>query len=521
MTHRSHVVAVLMGTLVAATWASGPAWSRPASHTVRHGVVIDSTDYQSEQQLLANTQVMVVATVESVRTDRAAPTSQPASLVALRVKDVIRGHPGKQVVVEQPRGAKTPNGQVGQAPLQKARTYLLLLAREPDTRSYFLVGGDAGEFAYNTTTQKFTKLDASATWEQSGFGLSVAKIGANVFPESSQPSWLTSPGTPGPAAISWSSMTNDLGLSLTDVSCPSETVCVFAGSISPPTPGEQVPAVAMSTGPFTAQSSIVGTTTTFPPSSNPLWSFVACPSPTLCVLSSVDGVYVTTDPAAAHWTLEVAPSSDYGFGQVSCPTVSFCAVVTGSGVLVSGSPSTGPSAWSYIGLGQNGLQYIACPTPELCVAGGSGDVTVGGWIETSTDPLAPATWHGGATTHPSFAQHSGQYSVSGISCPTTAFCIAAVDGGQPLVSTNPAGGVATWSAVANGARDLGGAESPGFAACTTTGQCSVSGVGSFRAGAGAPGPGVVGYPPTGVSCVSTSFCVTTADNQLAVGKATG
>jgi hypothetical protein len=31
----------------------------------------------------------------------------------------------------------------------------------------------------------------------------------------------------------------------------------------------------------------------------------------------------------------------------------------------------------------------------------------------------------------------------------------------------------------------------------------------------------VGFPLPGVNCVSTSFCVTVTDNQLAVGKVAG
>jgi hypothetical protein len=62
---------------------------------------------------------------------------------------------------------------------------------------------------------------------------------------------------------------------------------------------------------------------------------------------------------------------------------------------------------------------------------------------------------------------------------------------------------------------------PGFAACTAAGQCSVTGVGSFVAQSGAPGPGVVGYPLPGVSCVSIAFCVTVTDQQLALGTGPG
>jgi len=517
MTYRRQVLAVLAGFLLAAAWASESS-AHPASHASRHGVVIDSTNYQSVVQLLTNTQVFVVARVESVGIDQSAPASQPASVVALKVKDVVRGHVGKQILVWQPRRASSQVRQLVQTPLQRDRTYLLCLARVPETGLFFVVGGNAGEFAYNEKTQRFSTLDPSATWEDSNFTLSLAKTGAGLYPAGGppQPSWLTNPsGPPGSTTVSWSTMVNDLGLSPTDVACISKSECVFAGDVSPPSPGQEVPAVAVSTGPFSPHVSVVGTTTSFPPSSNYSWSFVACPGPGLCVLSTVDGIFVTTDPTTARWTLEVAPTPDKPFGQVSCPSVSFCAVATGSGVLVSGSPMGGSSAWHYIGLGLLGLEAISCPSADLCIAGGSGDATVGGWIETSTDPFAPATWHGGPTKHPPFAQHSGQYSVSGISCPTTGFCVADVVAGAPLVSTNPAGGVRTWNVATNGA------DNPGFATCTTAGQCSVSGVGSFRAGIGARGPGVVGYPVPGVSCVSTSFCITTIGGQLAVGKATG
>ena len=60
-------------------------------------------------------------------------------------------------------------------------------------------------------------------------------------------------------------------------------------------------------------------------------------------------------------------------------------------------------------------------------------------------------------------------------------------------------------------------DNPGFAACTTAGRCSVSGVGSFAAQGEAPGPGIAGYPLPGVSCVSITFCVTVTDEELAVG----
>ena len=130
MTHQRQMLAVLAGFFLAAGWASGSS-AHPASHVAQHPVAIDSTDYQSQEQLLANTQVMVVARVQSVGRDRSAPAPQPAVLVTLQVHDVIRGRVGKQIVVAQPRAASSATGQVEQMPLRSGRTYLLLLAREP------------------------------------------------------------------------------------------------------------------------------------------------------------------------------------------------------------------------------------------------------------------------------------------------------------------------------------------------------------------------------------------------------
>ena len=241
MAHRRQGLKVLAGLLLATALASATP-AHPASGVARHRVIIDSTNYQSVQQLLANTQVMVVAKVESVAADRSA--SQPASLVTLNANDVIRGHVGKKLVVAQPRAARPQAGHVVQVPLRSGHTYLLLLARAPGAGFFFLVGGSAGEFAYNSTTKHFTKLDTSAPWENSDFPLSLAKAGAVAMPESTQPSWLKPGGSAGPQAVPWSSMANDLGMSLTDVSCPSENLCLFAGEVTAPSPGVVVPAVA-------------------------------------------------------------------------------------------------------------------------------------------------------------------------------------------------------------------------------------------------------------------------------------
>ena len=515
MTYRRQMLAVLAGFLLAAAWASGSS-AHPASHATQHQVVIDSTNYQSEEQLLANTQVMVVAKVESVAYR---PVGACISTRAPRHPEGTRRPP--RACGEDARCRATPRRPTssgsGGSVTASTGPHISAVARPISGCGGLLLGGRERRGVcvqrHYPAIHKTGHLGTVGDLRLSallGQGRSRGHAGVDRA-QLAQSGWPA-----GPQTVSWSSMANDLGMSLTDVSCPSEDLCLFAGEVTPPTPGWWSQPSPRAPGHSLPQANVVGTTTTFPPSSaSTSGSFVACAGAALCVLSSADGVYVTTDPTAAHWTLEVAPSPGYSFGQASCPKVSFCAVATGSGVLVSESPSSGPSAWNYIHIGTVG-QAISCPSPQLCVAGGYGNATVGGWIETSSSPLVPASWHGGPTPHPSFAQHSGQYGVTGISCPSAAFCVAAVVAGEPLVSTDPAGGVGTWSEATNGSMD-----NPGFAACTTAGQCSVSGVGSFTARSGAPGPGITGYPLPGVSCLSTTFCVTVTGEQLAVAAGAG
>ena len=73
-------------------------------------------------------------------------------------------------------------------------------------------------------------------------------------------------------------------------------------------------------------------------------------------------------------------------------------------MLVSRSPAIA-SSWSLIRFGPYGVQAISCPTTALCVAGGFGTGTVGGWLETSTNPGDASAWHGHETNYPPSAQH--------------------------------------------------------------------------------------------------------------------
>ena len=111
-----------------------------------------------------------------------------------------------------------------------------------------------------------------------------------------------------------------------------------------------------------------------------------------------------------------------------------------------------------------------------------------------------STWIGGPTTNQGGAQHCGQYGIDGLSCPTTAFCLAHVVAGDPLITTHPTAGITAWNAVAS--QSIQGA-----AWCDSEGTCRVTGSGTFQSAPGTPGPGVAGWPQFLVSCPSVSLCV--------------
>ncbi len=232
-------------------------------------------------------------------------------------------------------------------------------------------------------------------------------------------------------------MLNGLDLAPATMSCPSTTLCVFTGG-TPSTPGHFEQGISVSTGPFTPGGKIIGQLTAFAGTNSE--SYVSCPSTTLCVLSTETSLYATVTPVTGPWTLELAAQPQGVLAGVSCASVTFCAVATHVGnVLIATDPLGGAGAWvsTDVTKGSADLFTISCPSPRFCVAGGSyGEI--GGWIATSTDPGGGSgAWSGGALTTPAFAQHSGEYAVTGLSCPTTAFCLAS--GGELLVSTDPGG----------------------------------------------------------------------------------
>jgi len=180
---------------------------------------------------------------------------------------------------------------------------------------------------------------------------------------------------------------------------------------------------------------------------NPL-SSVSCPSISLCVAADADGSLVSsTDAASGSWTLRQVlrrPRYDgyfpgYSIGHVACPAITFCAATAGVGLLTSQTPSTGP--WIYRALTRQDVgsqSALACLTSALClVADESGRIVI--------SPQGAGQVAAVQIGAPPSEVYKGDYiydNITGIACPTQAFC-AATDGDSLWVTETPAA-AAPW-----------------------------------------------------------------------------
>jgi len=173
---------------------------------------------------------------------------------------------------------------------------------------------------------------------------------------------------------------------------------------------------------------------------------VACPTKSLCVaVDDAGNVLSTKSPngAASAWTLaRVDPGNS--LTGVSCPTAHLCAASDDAGnVLTSTDPTAGASGWTLAHIDpfplapprstSPSLVGISCASRHhalLCVAFDDAHVFA------STHP-----GHGvSAWTHAKV----DDFGLSSLSCPATSLCLALDSFGDILSSRNPAGRVATW-----------------------------------------------------------------------------
>lgn len=220
-------------------------------------------------------------------------------------------------------------------------------------------------------------------------------------------------------------------------------------------------------------------------------------------------------PARSAWTvtdLRLKESVIYG---ISCPSTNFCAGVgTGAtppeglgsaGVVVSSRHPRGPaSAWNVTLFPRNPrftpqLRDVSCPAARLCVA-----VANRGTVLTSTKPM------GGRSAWKVTRLPAG--SLRKVSCSSVSFCVIAGYYGKFFVTRHPTGGTGAWSPA-----QLDPSLGPTGISCPSTALCVAAGNSSIFASDRPTDPGspwsvdsefeILKTPSKGADCPSRQLCL--------------
>jgi hypothetical protein len=251
-----------------------------------------------------------------------------------------------------------------------------------------------------------------------------------------------------------------------------------------------------------------------PPINGPrgaLLSDVSCPSASLCVAADYRGNVVTsTDPSggASAWTMARVDDIT-GLSAVSCPSSSLCAAteLSPGRYAVSTDPAGGTDAWSFRGshdyLAEGEITGISCASTSLCVAvdtvfcqirgcQGYGEAIV------STDPTGGA-WEVKSPVG------KGLWSIS---CPSNSLCVATAGVGDITTSSDPgAGSASTWTTMSvDHATSLAGISCPSLSLCVTVGANHVATSREPAGGKWAVHKVAGSYRMIDVSCASESMC---------------
>ncbi len=275
---------------------------------------------------------------------------------------------------------------------------------------------------------------------------------------------------PGGGAGAWSAtnISSDslIGpLQLDGISCASSSLCVAVRGPS----YDEIYTSSDPTGGSTAWSGPTQLSTSGAPDA------VSCaPTTTFCaVLDSSGQLFTSTNPTggASAWTATDLSGLSAGSPRsISCPSSSLCVGTSLNGIVYSTDPTGGASAWHSFALGGGDLGNVSCASAALCVALEG----YGSEVWTSADPTAGASsWTQTATS--TIDPNVGSF--SDVSCSTGGLC--ALTGSQGngngdiAISSHPAGGASAWSVSQGAISTIGGPGGTGnpAVACGGTSLC--------------------------------------------------
>jgi hypothetical protein len=188
---------------------------------------------------------------------------------------------------------------------------------------------------------------------------------------------------------------------------------------------------------------------------------VSCPSVRFCAaVGDQDTLVTSTTPGAATlWNFTQLPfqieegSGDTvrdDLGHISCASSALC-VSTGSSnqLFVSTRPAGGPSAWKAFSLASFNYDTwtsVACPRTNFCIAGDNRN----GRLASSTAPAR--SWR----VQTLFRGGVNAAAITAVACAPSGLCLVGTRTGALYRSTNPGGGVRTYTRIKLSGRTIVG-----------------------------------------------------------------
>jgi hypothetical protein len=278
------------------------------------------------------------------------------------------------------------------------------------------------------------------------------------------------------------------GAFLPDISCPATDDCVAIGASGPETYDGHTWTVSSDTAPsgtVSCSSTTFCETTTGYQFDGTSWSQGPAPTGSPTVISCTSSTYclatgdATTQAFDGSAWKAVSSASPDQTSLLSCArSTTFCAAASSQGRAATYEDNEVASR-SVLG---GGLQSVSCPSDTMCQA-----IDIDGRV---------TTYDGARWTAPAVID---QRDLNAISCPTTTFCVAVDQGGAALTWRN--GGWTTTASVDTSAlRDV---------ACAAASFCvatDVDGRSLTYDGTSWGPPVAIGFPPSSISCPTTTFC---------------
>jgi hypothetical protein len=308
--------------------------------------------------------------------------------------------------------------------------------------------------------------------------------------------------------------------SLRAVSCAQESLCVATDTYG------DVLTATDPTGPADDWVLAHVDTMTSPP-----LAAISCSSVSLCLAALYTTVLTSTDPAggAGAWKLEKTPEGAASLGLgLSCPSASLCVGAGSSWVSASTEPAGGAATWKeqtgwVVSPGLNPeAEYfgpsgaVSCASESLCVADGDSFNDFNTLLTSTVPAGGPAQWYeahvqgSGNKVSPPYQEDP----ILGVSCASTALCVAVDAAGNMLTSTDPMSTESTWNISPVDTHPLEGISCPSEGLCT-----AVDDAGNVVSSTNPTGGSAAwtmssidsSYGLTAISCATTSLCVAVDD----------